>query len=169
MAISAPSNSPSASGYAPFAQLIKMLLPSARSVALYDNRPELVWCSDGYERPDLRALLDQPRPREGAGRGSVETTNDGIPVFVSALRGPSAQPLGSLVVELGNGSSRSPPSMVVSMLRPVLDCLESQLDLERSTVAADRSAGLELLLRAEGHDHSDTGALQELLNHCAKE
>ena len=38
-----------------------MLLPSARSVAICDARAELVWCSDGYERPDLRALLAQPR------------------------------------------------------------------------------------------------------------
>jgi diguanylate cyclase (GGDEF)-like protein len=77
--------------------------------------------------------------------------------------------LGSLVVELGGGNSRSTPSMVVSMLRPVLDCLESQLDLEHSTRAADRSAGLDLLLRAEEHDDQETSALQELLNHCAKE
>ncbi|HVJ29661.1 MAG TPA: diguanylate cyclase, partial [Gammaproteobacteria bacterium] len=169
MSSSAQSNSPAAAGYAPFAQLIKMLLPSARSVALYDTRSELVWCTDGYALPDLRALLDQQRPGDGAARGSVETTNDGIPVFVSTLRGAGAQPLGSLIVELGGGSSRSPPSMVVSMLRPVLDCLESQLDLERSTLAADRSAGLNLLLRAEGHEQPETSALQELLNHCAKE
>ncbi|HSC16946.1 MAG TPA: GGDEF domain-containing protein, partial [Gammaproteobacteria bacterium] len=169
MASSAQSNSPAAAGYAPFAQLIKMLLPSARSVALYDPRAELVWCSDGYERPDLRALLSQPRAGGDAARGSVETTSDGIPVFVSALRGADSQPLGSLVVELGGGNSRSTPSMVVSMLRPVLDCLESQLDLEHSTRAADRSAGLDLLLRAEGHDDQETSALQELLNHCAKE
>jgi diguanylate cyclase (GGDEF)-like protein len=170
VAISAQSNPPAAASYAPFAQLIKMLLPSARSVALYDARPELVWCSDGYERPDLRALLLQPRAGDAAARGSVETTSDGIPVFVSALRGAGDRPLGSLVVELGGGNSRSTPSMVVSMLRPVLDCLESQLDLEHSTRAADRSAGLDLLLRAEGHDdHQETSALQELLNHCAKE
>jgi diguanylate cyclase (GGDEF)-like protein len=166
---SAQSNTPAAAGYAPFAQLIKMLLPSARSVALYDARRELVWCSDGYERPDLRALLLQSRPDEGSARGSVETTSEGIPVFVSALRGAGSQPLGSLVVELGGGNSRSTPSMVVSMLRPVLDCLESQLDLEQSTRAADRSAGLDLLLRAEGQDTQGTSALQELLNHCAKE
>src|SRR5688572_4673818 len=145
-----------------------MLLPSARSVALYDARTELVWCSDGYERPDLRALLSQPRAGDAA-RGSVETTSEGIPVFVSALRGADSQPLGSLVVELGGGNSRSTPSMVVSMLRPVLDCLESQLDLEHSTRAADRSAGLDLLLRVEEHDDQETSALQELLNHCAKE
>jgi diguanylate cyclase (GGDEF)-like protein len=169
VAISAQSNPPAAASYAPFAQLIKMLLPSARSVALYDARPELVWCSDGYERPDLRALLLQPRAGDAAARGSVETTSEGIPVFISELRGAGAQPLGSLVVELGGGNSRSTPSMVVSMLRPVLDCLESQLDLEHSTLAADRSAGLDLLLRAEGHETQETSALQELLNHCAKE
>ena len=131
MSISAQSEIPAASGYAPFAQLIKMLLPSARSVALYDTRSELVWCSDGYERPDLRAVLDQQNAgATSASRGTVETTSEGNPVFVSALRGAGAQPLGSLVVELGGGgNARSTPSMVVSMLRPVLDCLESKLDL----------------------------------------
>ena len=102
MASSAQANTPAPAGYAPFAQLIKMLLPSARSVALYDTRPELVWCSDGYERPDLRAMVDPERARDAAAtRGSVETTKEGLPVFVSALRGASGQPLGSVVVELG--------------------------------------------------------------------
>jgi len=147
-----------------------MLLPSARSVILYDTRRELVWCSDGYERPELRALLDVERAGdEQATRGSVETTSEGTPAFVSALRGAGGQPLGSLIVELGGGNSRSTPSMVVSMLRPVLDCLESQLGLERSTLAADRSAGLDLLLQAERQSHEETSTLQELLNHCAKE
>ena len=170
MSLSAQSNPPAAAAYAPFAQLIKMLLPSARSVILYDTRRELVWCSDGYERPELRALLEVERAGdEKAARGSVETTTEGTPVFVSALRGAGGQPLGSLIVELGGGNSRSTPSMVVSMLRPVLDCLESQLDLQRSTLAADRSAGLDLLLQAERQSHEETSTLQELLNHCAKE
>ena len=57
-----------------------------------------------------------------------------------------------------------------SMLRPVLDCLESQLDLERSTLAADRSAGLDLLLRRRAITiDEETSALQQLLSHCAKE
>ena len=170
MSLSAQSNPPAAAAYAPFAQLIKMLLPSARSVILYDAHRELVWCSDGFERPELRALLDVERPGDAAAaRGSVETTSEGTPVFVSALRGAEGQPLGSLIVELGGGNSRSTPSMVVSMLRPVLDCLESQLGLERSTLAADRSAGLDLLLQAERQSHEETSTLQELLNHCAKE
>ncbi len=70
-------------------------------------------------------------------RGSVETTTDGIPVFISGLRGADTRPLGSLVIELGGGgSSRSTPSMIVSMLRPVLDCLEGHMGLEHSD--ADR-------------------------------
>ncbi len=159
------------SGYEPFAQLIKMLLPSARSVAVYDAQAELLWCSDGYQSPDLRALLEHQRASETvASRGSVETTSAGVPVFISALRGASARPLGSVVIELGGGNSRNTPSMVVSMLRPVLDCLESKLDLEHSTLAADRSAGLELLLGAEERDpREEVSALQQLLSHCARE
>ena len=81
------SDSTSTSGYAPFAQLIKMLLPSARSVAIYDTEAELVWCSDGYERPDLRAVLEHQRSSETlAARGSVEMSGSGVPVFVAGLR-----------------------------------------------------------------------------------
>lgn len=168
-AASDSSDSTPPSGYAPFAQLIKMLLPSAGSVAIYDAKAELKWCSDGYERPDLRALLEQRHSDETlSNRGSVEITSSGTPVFISRLRGADACPLGALVVELGRGSSRSTPSMVVSMLRPVLDCLESKLDLERGAFAADRSAGLELLLAADGED-GDADALRQLVQHCARE
>lgn len=145
-----------------------MLLPSARNVAVYDPRAELVWCSDGFERPDLRALLERQRASDTvASRGSVEATSGGIPVFVSGLRGSDARPLGSLVIELG-GSSRSTPSMVVSMLRPVLDCLERHMDLEHGALGEDRGAGLELLLSVDEHDREDASALHELVRHCTR-
>lgn len=157
-------------GYAPYAQLVKMLLPSAGSVAIYDPEAELLWCSDGYERPDLRQLLEQQRANETlASRGRVESTSAGVPVFISALRAPDARPLGSVVIELGNGSSRSTPSMVVSMLRPVLDCLESRLDLENATVTTDRSAGLELLLTADDNDRQDASSVADLLRNCVQQ
>jgi diguanylate cyclase (GGDEF)-like protein len=162
-------DSTAASGYAPFARLVKMLLPSARSVAIYDPHAELVWCSEGFERPELRAMLEQQRASETvASRGSVETTSGGVPIFISGLRGSDTRPLGSLVIELGGGS-RSTPSMVVSMLRPVLDCLERHMDFEHSTLAEDRSAGLELLLSVDDHDREDTSALHELVRHCTRE
>jgi diguanylate cyclase (GGDEF)-like protein len=167
---SAPSESSAASSYAPFAQLVRMLLPSARSVALYDALAELVWCSDGFERLDLKVLLDEHRTSDTlASRGIVERTSGGLRIFIAALRASDARPLGSLVIELGGGNSRSTPSMVASMLRPVLDCLESKLAVERSTVTADRDTGLELLLRADNHGDEEASALQQLLDHCAKE
>ncbi len=165
-----PSEIEATGGYAPFARLIKMLLPSTGSVAIYDPRCELLWCSDGFERLDLRELLEQQRASETlAGRGSVVTTTAAIPVFISGLRGAGTRPLGSLVIELSGSSSRSTPSMIVSMLRPVLDCLEGRMDLEHSAPGEDRSAGLELLLSVDEHDREDTSALQELVRHCTRE
>jgi len=168
-------------GYAPYAQLVKMLLPSARCVAIYDIETELVWCSDGFERPDLRALLEHQSASETlATRGRVENTSAGIPVFISALRAPDARPLGSVVIELG-GSGRGTPSMIVSMLRPVLDCLERLLALEQTAAPPeaapapeaatthDRTAGVELLLSVDEQDREDTSALHELLRHCTRE
>ncbi len=170
MPLTASSDSSASSGYAPFAQLVRMLLPSARSIAIYDQASELLWCSDGYEQPDLRALLERPDASETlSGRGRVDTTAAGVPVFISGLRAADARPLGSSVVDLGGGSSRSTPSMIVSMLRPVLDCLEMQLDLAHNAGAMDRGAGLDLLLRADEHDHENSSALHELVRHCTRE
>lgn len=170
MPASAPPDSGAASGYAPFAQLVKMLLPSARCVAIYDPQAELRWCSDGFARPELRELLELRRADETlSNRGRVETTSSGLPVFIAMLRAADATPLGAIVIELGGGSSRSTPSMIVSMLRPVLDCLESKLALESSTFAAERSAGLDLLLRADEEDGGDANALKDLVRQCARE
>ena len=130
-----------------------MLLPSTGSVAIYDPRCELLWCSDGFERLDLRELLEQQRASETlSGRGSLVTTTAGIPVFISGLRGAGMRPLGSLVIELSGSSSRSTPSMIVSMLRPVLDCLEGRMDLEgkpAATATAPETSGLDLLLSVD--------------------
>jgi hypothetical protein len=72
-------------GYAPYGQLVKMLLPSARSIAIYDSAGELVWCSDGYERPELRKLLDELRASDTvAGRGRVENTVDSTTIRAAA-------------------------------------------------------------------------------------
>jgi SH3 domain protein len=149
-----------------------MLLPSAGSIAVYNASDEVVWCSDGYERPDLRALLDRLRAASSstlAGRGNVEQTADGVPALVAALRGADACPLGALVVELGR-SSRHTPSMVVSMLRPVLDCLESHMDIARSARPTEKpdTGSLDLLLSVDEDDREDASALQQLLRHCVQ-
>ena len=133
------------------------LKPSSFGARTAIKAPTCEHCSSSSARSDTVAS-----------RGSVETTSGGVPVFISALRAADARPLGSVVIELSVGNSRNTPSMVVSMLRPVLDCLERKLDLERSTLAADRSAGLDLLLGVDEHDREEASALQQLLRHCAR-
>jgi diguanylate cyclase (GGDEF)-like protein len=166
--VSAESNSAGVvASYAAYGQLIKMLLPSTGSIALYDSASELIWCSDGYEQPDLRQLLERLRASDTlASRGSIELTSAGVPAFVALLRGPQSRPLGSLVIEL-NQNSKQTPSVVLSMLRPVLDTLENRLDLEhtRSASPGEDHEGLELLLSVDEAGQLDSGALTQLLRH----
>jgi diguanylate cyclase (GGDEF)-like protein len=173
----APGNDASASatagGYAPYGQLVKMLLPSVGSIAIYDVEGELLWCSDGYERPDLRALLDGLRASDTvAGRGRIESTSAGVPAFVSALRGEDMRPLGSVVIELSQSqNSRYSGSMVASLLRPVLDCLESRMNLEHTVLHNEPVAdtgGFDLVLTIDENDREDSSALQQLLHHCVE-
>jgi diguanylate cyclase (GGDEF)-like protein len=166
-----------------------MLLPSVGSIAIYDSAGEVVWCSDGYERPDLRALLDSLRASDTvAGRGRIESTSAGVPAFVAALKGQDTRPLGSIVIELPNNQPSRSGSMVGSLLRPVLDCLESRMDLEHPANAAPAASGdqpaegvplppdaaepseggLDLLLTVDENDREDASALQHLLRHCVE-
>ena len=88
---------------------------------------ELVWCSDGYERLDLRALLEQLRAA-GDTLGEPRQRRDHErrrSRFISSLRGEQRAAARLLVIELSGGAREALPSMVASMLRPVLDCLES--------------------------------------------
>jgi diguanylate cyclase (GGDEF)-like protein len=152
-------------GYAPNGQLIKMLLPSTGSIAVYDANKELLWCSDGYERPDLRELLERNHSGDTiASRGSIELTSAGVPTFIAFLRSGQAEPLGSLVVELSQ-TSRQTPSMVLSMLRPVLDTLESRLDLESAQANQQDTGTLDLLLSVDEAGQPDSRALVQLLRH----
>jgi hypothetical protein len=159
-------------GYGPYGQLVKMLMPSAGSIAIYDPAGELVWCSDGYERPELRKLLDDLRASDTvAGRGRVENTSDGVPAFVAGLRSEDGAPLGALVIELNRSqSSRYSGSMLAGLLRPVLDCLENRMNLERTVLAAAPSddAGLDLLLSIDENEREDASALEQLLRHCVE-
>jgi len=167
--VSAESTSTGATAsYAAYGQLIKMLLPSTGSIAIHDSGSELLWCSDGYERPDLRQLLERLSSSDTiASRGGIELTSAGVPAFIAFLRGAEARPLGSLVVEL-NQNSRQTPSMVLSMLRPVLDTLEHRLDLEHARGAPPGAddGSLELLLSADEAGQLDSGALTRLLRDC---
>jgi len=171
--------------YAPYGQLIKMLLPRAGGIAFYGADEELLWCSDGYERPDLKVVLanlPEEDSQELSGGGAIRSlSGDGV-AFVYVLRGNASEHLGTLVVELGDGQRRqSTGSMVASLLRPVLDCLENRVDVEstRSTVAPlprvtetqvteTQTVQLQLLIGAESARDGRSGGLENLVRQCVE-
>jgi diguanylate cyclase (GGDEF)-like protein len=158
-------------GYAPYGQIIKMLLPRAGCIAIYGADGELVWCSDGFERPDLRELLEGLRNGEGVSAGgSVSSTSSGTPAFVAPLYDDSGTALGSLVVELDRTGGRSSHSMIVSMLRPVLDTIATRLNLDRTMLSTERTetADFDLLVSVDDDNRDDPSALQQLLRNCVQ-
>ena len=48
----------SATSLDPYGQLIKMLLPCAQSIVVYDRMGVCIWESDGVEGPDLLSLME---------------------------------------------------------------------------------------------------------------
>ncbi len=177
--------------YAPYGRLVRMLLPSATTTALYDSRAELLWCSDDCERLDLRELIEDLRLRSDSAAqstlsmsGGADSLASGASVFVQPVPGADNRPAGWIIVELAAGrSGTAAPSLTASLLQPVAQCLANAQAVEtRHPAGADGDAdhpddtrgasvrdaqGLELLLAVEG-DSSDAPSLDKLLRHCVE-
>jgi diguanylate cyclase (GGDEF)-like protein len=157
--------------YAPYGRLIKMLLPSAGSIALYDGSNTLLWCSDGYERLDIRELIESLHQRGAGPATGLFTAKSGLSVYLWDLDSGSGRRLGSAAVELGAGrNGTTGVSLLASLLRPVVDCLSNQLALEQCTESApaETSDGLELLLAMDEHERHEPGRLEQVVQHCAE-
>jgi diguanylate cyclase (GGDEF)-like protein len=160
-----------ASDFGSYAQLVKMLVPSSGSIAIYDVHREPLWCSDGYERPDLRELLDSLQA-DGAefdpSPGRVLETASGVTAYAATLQSGSVERLGFVVVELGSpGTPARADSIAPSLLRPVLECLAARISLERDSSAdGNQRDDLELLLALDESEPEGGQSLQALIAHC---
>lgn len=156
-------------GYAPFAQLAKMLVPSSGSVNLYDARGELIWCSEGAEQPDLRELVDYLRTQL-RGPPAVRQTATGITALTARLRGEEQESLGYVIIELGAERSNS-HALAANLLKPLVECIRTRLTAERrqpdatATVAA---GDLDFLIGITELEHGGQDALQVLLQRCVR-
>ena len=164
--------------YAPYGQLIKMLLPRCGGIAFYSPEKELLWCSDGCERPDLKVVLDDlpaDDSQQMSSGGVIRSLSGDGSAFVYVLRGQAGEQLGTLVVEIGDGQRQTSGSMVASLLRPVLDCLENRVDVESTraptaTPSADatQTLQLQLLMGADGDNSPRADRLDHLVKQCVK-
>ena len=182
---------PAAMTYDTYGQLIKMLLPRAQNIAIYDGRGALVWANDGFNSPDLQAFIERARGADGAaidaanGASAGATTgdsagfdghlDDGTPVYVFRLRDElgELQAIACLSCRPNASGEERPFSLIHGLLRPALACLQRELaantsigHLHRSLDA--RAQDLDLLLSGSDEESADNGAneLRRLVQAC---
>jgi diguanylate cyclase (GGDEF)-like protein len=167
-----------------YGQLVKMLLPSSGCFAIHSVNGDLAWCSDGFERPDFRELLDEVRRSDSgsvANQGQLRKTSAGASAMVARLADGHGAPLGFAMLELRGAATAAASSMAISLTRPLLACLASQLALERQVAAATApspqppavgsgivDARVEFLLSAGEVDLAGPRAVQDLLHRCVE-
>ena len=165
----------------PYGQLVKMLLPRAQSIAIYDRMGLPVWLNDGLDSPELHRVvqdaLAQDLSASGAGDGFAEPVDRDHCAYVFLLRESESQLIGAVGVvcrESRQGADPRPFALVQGLLRPALECLQRELvaqysigDLQRSLLVRDRD--LELLLGAahdEAAGNESTDDFAQLVQGC---
>lgn len=173
-----------ASAYVAYGQMAKMLLPSSGCFAIHAVNGDLAWCSDGFERPDFRELIDEIRRSDSgsfANQGQLRKTSAGASAVVARLADGDGRPLGFVLLEVRGAATAAAAasSMAVSLTRPLFACLASQLALERRAGTAPTPPVLpaapdvidrrvEFLLSAGEIDLAGPGAIQDLLLCCVE-
>ncbi len=165
----------------PYGQLIKMLMPRAQSIAIYDRMGLPVWLNDGLESSELHRLIQETLARQlgdaPAEDGFTESVDRDHSAHVFLLRDAGGGLLGTVGILSRESPSRGearPFSLVQGLLRPALECLQRELaaqysigDLQRSLLTRDRD--LELLLGAAQGDAmggETTDDFAQLLQGC---
>ena len=117
----------------PYGQLIKMLMPRALCIAIYEAMGMPLWSSEGYDGPDLLQLVEEalnsarsgnPDPEE---RDGFARTWDGDTAYVFILR-QGSNLLGAAAISCRDTSNGARPfSLMLGLLRPALQVLAREL------------------------------------------
>jgi diguanylate cyclase (GGDEF)-like protein len=164
----------------PYGQLLRVLLPRASGIAIFDRSGMPLWTSEGSDGPDLPQLteeaLEQARQAQGIAedRDGIQRSWGSDTGYVFILR-EGAELLGAVAASLRGGKESSRPfSFVLSLLRPALKVLKRELcnqfsigDLQRNLTLRD--GDLELLLGAGDADGADSEDFESLLRNCVSQ
>lgn len=167
-----------------YGNLVRMLIPRARVVALYTAAGESLWVSaNGHDTGTLDALVGQrlataaDSSDECLGFGCQLTLDGGDTAYLSALVDPNRVLLGVLALVVPESASTSRPySFIHGLIHPVLQCLERDLLFQRQLGALSRKddspeRDLELLADLSENDSTDkdpAGALARLAQRCVE-
>jgi diguanylate cyclase (GGDEF)-like protein len=160
----------------PYGQLIRMLLPRAQSIAIYDRIGLPIWLSDGHDVPELHRLLQEALSGDVSApdlhEGFAEATDREHAAYIFLMRDAGGSFCGAVGLICRESSQRGEPrpfSLVQGLLRPALECLQRELgaqysigDLQRSLMVRDRD--LELLLGATQDEQSGSDSPDDFVH-----
>ena len=165
----------------PYGQLVKMLMPRASCIAIYDRTSTPLWLSDGCDGPDLTHLMEEalaaavsdsadPDEHEGFARSWSGDT-----AYVFILR-DGATLLGALGVSCQDSAGGARPfSLMQGLLRPAIQVLSRELASQynvgfmrhgQAPQAPARASDLELLLDASVPEENGSDDLEQLVRSC---
>ncbi len=144
----------------PYGQLLRMLMPRALGIGVYDAKGVPLWVADGYDGPDpsplvLAALASVPPATTGCIDGFSQD-HEGAPGYVFRLRNNEGEVIAVATLLTRDGENR-PFSFVQSMVQPALECLQRELEARASVdyLTRDlrsRDDDLDLLLKMAPDD-----------------
>jgi diguanylate cyclase (GGDEF)-like protein len=148
------------SGFEPYAQLCRALLPRARALSIFDARGALRWSTDAAAAAILKplvagALVTAHSAPESA--GDLHLLSGNAPAYVCWIRDDARHPLAAVVIAYAPGGEIEARSfsLVHALLAPALECVRRDL-LSRITIGRLKRAVTELKTRQEeaenGHD-----------------
>src|SRR5262245_53986592 len=113
----------------PYGQLIKVLMPRAVGIAIFDREGMAMWISDGIENPDLQEVINEtvslashPDTAAQVGAGFARAWN-GDSAYIFVIRSPEGVIgyVGIIAPDTSQGAR--PFSTLHGLLRPALDVL----------------------------------------------
>ncbi len=154
----------------PYGQLLRMLMPRALGIGLFDAKGNTLWVADGYDGPDpaplVQAALAEVPPATTGRIDGFSQDHEGAPAYVFRLRNSEGDVFAVVALLTRDGENR-PYSFVQTLVQPALECLQRELEARASVdfLTRDlrsRDDDLELLLRMAPNDPDSPQAGDEL-------
>ncbi len=148
----------------PYGQLIKMLMPRALSVDVFDADGRQSWSSGNVHSSDLLPLVAEARRGSGGTEeGLFRQLDDGTPVYLFRLCDESSELVAVVSVSARNDNHDVRPwSFVHSLLRPALEILQRELSaqasigqLNHNLEVRDKDLDLLVAITSEGQPGAD--------------
>jgi diguanylate cyclase (GGDEF)-like protein len=129
----------------PYGRLLRMLMPSLRSIVVHDGFANLVWASDDWDMSDeprvIKDAIANALTDDSEFAGVARTIDADRVVYSFAVRGEEIELLGviSLVVRVsGTQIEPRPLQTVRQLVQPALECLKREMGLRLQLGSRER-------------------------------